>query len=78
MYVQLPPLREDKILHFPHFPTVHQCVIFRNWGLVPVNRIAKVLGTDTDTVKTAAAEMGLDPDYLWNLTIDNPRRFFEG
>ena len=24
------------------------------------------------------ANMGVDPDYLWNLTIDNPRRFFEG
>ena len=24
------------------------------------------------------ADMGVDPDYLWNLTIDNPRRFFEG
>ncbi len=24
------------------------------------------------------AEMGLDPDYLWNLTIENPRKFFEG
>ena len=24
------------------------------------------------------AEMGVDPEYLWNLTIENPRRFFEG
>lgn len=24
------------------------------------------------------AEMGCDPDYLWGLTIHNPRRFFEG
>lgn len=23
-------------------------------------------------------EMGVDPDYLWNLTIENPKRFFEG
>lgn len=23
------------------------------------------------------AEMGVDPDYLWRLTVDNPRRFFE-
>ena len=61
MYIQLPPLREDKILHFRHFPTVHQCVIFRNWGLVPPERIAKVLHTDVGTVKTAAAEMGLNP-----------------
>lgn len=24
------------------------------------------------------AEMGIDPAYLWSLTIDNPKRFFEG
>lgn len=24
------------------------------------------------------AEMGVDPDYLWQLSIDNPRKFFEG
>ena len=24
------------------------------------------------------AEMGCDPAYLWSLTIDNPRKFFEG
>ena len=62
MYVQLPPLQEDKILRFPHFPTVYQCVIFRNWGLVPVSRIAVVLGTDETTVRAAAEAMGLDPN----------------
>ncbi|MBR4961262.1 MAG: hypothetical protein IKY52_10225, partial [Clostridia bacterium] len=62
MYVQLPPVQEDKLLHFPHFPTVYQCVIFRNWGLVPVSRIAKVIGTDERTVITAAEAMGLDPN----------------
>ncbi|MBQ8563024.1 MAG: hypothetical protein IJ443_03925 [Firmicutes bacterium] len=24
------------------------------------------------------ADMGIDPDYLWNLTIENPKKFFEG
>ncbi len=61
MYTQLPKLDTTKMLHLPHFPTTYQCVIFRNWGLVPVERIAKVLGTDVDTVKTAAEAMGLDP-----------------
>lgn len=61
MYTQLPKLDTTKMLHLPHFPTTYQCVIFRNWGLVPVDRIAKVLGTDVDTVKTAAEAMGLDP-----------------
>lgn len=61
MYVQLPPVEENKLLHFPHFPTVYQCVIFRNWGLVPVSRIAKVLCTDEGTVTAAAEAMGLEP-----------------
>lgn len=26
----------------------------------------------------ALADMGVDPDYLWNLTIENPKKFFEG
>ena len=25
----------------------------------------------------ALAEMGVDPEYLWTLTEENPRRFFE-
>lgn len=62
MYTQLPKLDTTKMLHFPHFPTTYQCVIFRNWGLVPVDRIAKVIGTDPYTVKAAAAAMGLDPE----------------
>ena len=61
MYVQLPPVQEEKILHFPHFPAVYQCVIFRNWGLVPAERLAKVLHTDTTTVLREAEAMGLDP-----------------
>lgn len=56
--IQVPPIQEDKILRFPHFPAVYQCVIFRNWGLVPPERIAKVLGTDVQTVRKSAAAMG--------------------
>ncbi|MBR4941824.1 MAG: hypothetical protein IKZ19_07495, partial [Clostridia bacterium] len=50
------------MLPIPHFPTAYQCVIFRNWGLVPVSKIAEVIETDSDTVRLAAVEMGLDPD----------------
>ncbi len=59
MYVQLPSV-QDKSLPIPHFPAAYQCVIFRNRGLVPVERIANVIGTDTATVIREAAKMGLD------------------
>lgn len=31
-----------------------------------------------DSVFGKLADMGIDYDYLWNLTIENPRKFFEG
>lgn len=57
--VQIPPLMEDKMLPVSHFPAPFQCVIFRNWGLVPIERIAKVLKTDIATVQKSAAALGL-------------------
>ena len=39
MYIQLPPLK-DMSLPTPHFPAPFQCVIFRNWGMAPISRIA--------------------------------------
>lgn len=46
-------------LQFPHFPTRQQAFIWRNWGLLPAARLAKVLGTDPDEVKAAARALGL-------------------
>ena len=55
-------------IELSHFPTKHQAFIFRAYEYVPIDRIAKVLGTDVETVRHAAGEMGL-PDYapgdLW-------------
>ena len=59
MYIQLPPV-QDKMLPVSHFPAAYQAVIFRNAGMVPPERIAKVIGTDTDTVIREAAKLGLD------------------
>jgi len=70
MNIPLPPLREDKCLAVPHFPAPFQCVIFRNWGLVPAERIARVIGTDPETVRRLASDLGLpaepavSPDWL--------------
>ena len=62
MNIPLPPLREEKCLTFPHFPAPFQCVIFRNWGLVPVERIARVIGSDPETVCRLASDLGLPAD----------------
>ena len=59
MYVQLPPV-QDKSMSLPHFPAAYQAVIFRNAGIVPVERIAKVIGTDVQTVCREAEKLGFD------------------
>ena len=49
-------------LEYPHFPTLHQLVIWRNIGLVPAERIAETLETSAEKVIQCAQEMGLDTD----------------
>lgn len=46
-------------LHYPHFPTRMQAVVWRNWGLVPVERLASVLGASDEQVIELAEGMGL-------------------
>ena len=46
----------------PHFPTQHQAVIWRNWGLVSPERLAIVLQTSIPNIEQSAAELGLLPD----------------
>ena len=54
----LPEIRNVKPL--PYFtPQKWQTLLLRNYGLVPVSRIAAVLGTDEKTVETEAARLGL-------------------
>ncbi len=55
----LPKVKEDMILQVTHFPTNFQAVIFRLWEMVPADRIAKTLDTDTETVCRLARDMGL-------------------
>ena len=67
MLYSLPKIGADAI-NLSHFPTKHQAFIFRAYEYVPAKKIAEILGTDVDTVRRAADEMGL-PDYnpgdLW-------------
>ncbi|MDF2717834.1 MAG: hypothetical protein K0R28_4759 [Paenibacillus sp.] len=56
-------------LEFPHFPTRMQAFIWRNWGLVPVERLAGVLRAEPVDVMELARGMGLpvppEVDPLW-------------
>ena len=46
-------------LELPHFPTKHQAVIWRNWEMVPVKRLADVLKTTEAGIIQSAQDMGL-------------------
>jgi len=56
----LAPVVESR-LEFPHFPTKMQTFIFRNWDIVPANRIAACLGCSVSEVEKQAYKMGLKP-----------------
>ncbi len=51
----------DARLDFPHFPTKMQAFIFRNWDIVPKERIAACLGCSVQDVEKQAYKMGLCP-----------------
>ena len=57
--IELPVGTNPKALEFPHFPTRQQAVVWRNWELVPVNRLAQVLETSESNVTKLAERMGL-------------------
>lgn len=67
---ELPVGDAPRHLPDPLFPLLCQNVIWRNWGLVPVERIAAVLKCSEEELISAAEEMGLpvapevDPRYL--------------
>lgn len=46
-------------LGLPHFPTVLQAVVWRNWEIVPVERLAAVLETTPENVLELARDLGL-------------------
>ena len=50
-----------KSAEFPYFPDPAFAVIWRNWGLVSADRIAKALDSNEETVCKWAARMGLTP-----------------
>jgi hypothetical protein len=42
-----------------YFPSQLHAVIFRNWDIVPIERLARVLGTDARTLRRTGKAMGL-------------------
>jgi len=59
LYPGYAPKEEIKPLSLPHFPTVQQTVVWRNWELVPLDRLAKILQTTEENVLSLARGMGL-------------------
>lgn len=55
----LPVGSHPPAIEFPHFPDRIHAVVWRNWQLVPPERIASVLNTDVTNVHAIASSMGL-------------------
>ncbi len=58
----LPVGDAPKALALPHFPTLHQAVVWRNWNLVSPERLALVLGTTPQNILSCGTAMGLKQD----------------
>jgi len=57
--IQLPLGNHPDPIRFLHFPTTLQAVVWRNWELVPVERLATVLRTTSETILKLAGDLGL-------------------
>lgn len=57
----LPATSQRQPVLADYFPAPWQTVLWRNWGLVPIERIAAALQATTDQLRDAAGQLGLDP-----------------
>lgn len=57
----LPQISDVRAIKYHYFPTVWQMIVWRNWGYIPVERIAMALNTNSDNIRMAAEKMGLNP-----------------
>jgi len=70
MNIEFETSQHKQALCFPHFPTRLQAVIWRNWGLVAPETIARAVGASSEQVTDLAKQMGLpasphvDPVWL--------------
>src|SRR3954447_20070658 len=58
-----------------YFPSRLHATIFRNWDIVPIDRLAKVLGTDKRSIRAAGRSMGLATPQ--NVSLEMQRRNIE-
>lgn len=56
----LPETSLKRAISYDYFPTHWQAVLFRNWGRVPVQKLAKLLNANEETVRNEAGRLGLD------------------
>lgn len=59
-------INSNNTIKYQHFPVPFQTVIWRNWGLVSVNKIAEVLNTSIEIIEKSAHQLGLPSD----ITVD--------
>ncbi len=72
MALTLPPVKEGALVTFDHFPTAQQCFVYRNWDMIPIERLAEVLRTTVENVAQLAKDMGLGAQNV------NPKWFVAG
>ena len=63
--IKLPQISEKRA-EYNNFPTLFQNFIFRNWESVPTEKMAEILGTDTEIVEELARNMGLRVPAKYN------------
>lgn len=56
----LPETSERSAVKYEYFPAHWQAVLFRNWGRVPVERLAKLMEADEAALRREAGRLGLD------------------
>jgi hypothetical protein len=64
-----------KALPTKHFPSTFQSVLWRNWGMVPVERLARVLRCNAEELCSAAAQLGLNANDDSNCAIWHERGY---
>jgi len=70
----LPKGAAPAALRFPHFPDRLHAFVWRNWQLVPVERLAKVVGANRADILRIGRAMGLDKPP--RITADQQRRSY--
>ena len=62
----LPEVSKKQAIKYDYFPTAWQAVVWRNWGYLPIERIAKALKATVKEIKEAAKMLGLNPNEVIN------------